>query len=132
MELKGLRQRSASTILIAVIDADKESVAKHHEELSQACRQTDNGPVPRTADEPIVHIIPRRNIETWLAYLDGNVVDETVEYKKSKYQYKGRESDCHSLVDRLAKRCKERTPLKDPPDSLSKACVEFERIRANL
>ena len=132
VQLKALWQRSASTILIVAIDADTGSVAEHHNELLQACLQADNGPVPRTADEPVVHIVPRRNIETWLAYLNGDAVDETVDYKIGRYDYKRRESDCHPLVDRLAECCKERTPLEAPPDSLSSACVEFERIRAHL
>lgn len=132
VQLKECRGRHASTILIVVIDADRESVKKHHDELSQACQQTDNGPAPRTDDEPVVHVIPKRNMETWLAYLDGVSVDETTDYKKGKYLYRGNESACHGLVDVLAARCKNRENLVSPPESLADVCKEFDRIRDRL
>ena len=125
--LKAYRSRRAQTILIAVIDADTGSVAQHQRELDNACQNT----APRQAGEAIVHLIPKHHIETWLAYLDGQSVDETEEYKSS-HQFKGRESECHGLVDILADTCKSNSQLIAPPPSLNEACVEFGRIRTLL
>lgn len=122
--LKAYRSRSAQTILIAVIDADTGSVAQHHRELDNACQGFD----PRFSNEAVVHMIPKYHIETWLAYLDGQAVDEDKKYK-SDYQFKGCESNCHRLVDQLVGKCKSNTPLNSPPASLSDACNEFSRIR---
>ena len=129
-QLTAFRRRvaTAQTVLIAVVDADNESVKKHHDELVQSCQQATSGIAPRGDGEAVVHIIPKRHMETWLAYLDGVDVDETTDYKRG-YSFRKRESDCHGLVDELAKRCKNRISLTNQPDSLSEACNEFDRIR---
>ena len=35
----------------------------------------------RNLNEHIAIVVPRRNVETWLFYLAGNVVDEETDYK---------------------------------------------------
>ena len=130
-ELRAYRSRSASTVLLVVIDADTKSVEAHHAELDAAARS--NGILPRSADESIIHVIPKHHIETWLAYLNGaGNIDETCSYKK-EYGFKNRESEAHRLVDKLTEICKNTKSLEDPPDSLKKTCVEFnKRIRSRL
>jgi len=78
-----------------------------------------------------IHVVPKWHLETWLAYLDGVNVSEDEQYK-SKYAYKRCESDCHSLVDKLATACKNGEELSDLPNSLLHTCNEFERIRSML
>lgn len=125
-ELKAFRSRPASTVLIAVIDADTKSVSQHHRELDTACSNIPS----RQEGEAIVHIIPKHHIETWLAYLDGVEVDEAQNYKQS-HGFKGRESECHRLVDELAGRCKNNVPLSGFPPSLVGACKEFKARLSN-
>jgi hypothetical protein len=36
----------------------------------------------RTEDEAIVHLIPKRNVETWVLCLSGRRVDENTDYSK--------------------------------------------------
>ena len=122
-ELKGFRQRSskAQTLLIAVIDADTGSVEERCRQLEEACEG--KGIEPRGENEAVVHFVPRRHIETWLAYLDGQLVNETDSYKGS-YAFSGRESDAKQLVDRL---CHGDLPGDKPP-SLRQACEEW-RVR---
>lgn len=130
-ELKAYRTRAAKalTVLIVVIDADSGSVEDHRRELDRSARK--NEVEARTSQDKIVHIIPKRNIETWLAFLDLGCVDENKDYK-NEYGFKKRESECHVLIDRLYDACKHHRNLADIPPSLQEACHEFERIRSLL
>ena len=125
-ELRAFRSRPASTVLIVVIDADKKTIQARHDQLNSQATSAD---LPaRQNHEQIVHVIPKRHIETWLAYLNGNDVNETDEYKP-QYQFKNCESDAHPLIDKLADHCRNQTKLIHPPDSLVQVCREYERIR---
>jgi len=130
-QLRAYRSRLAKTILIVVIDADAGSVQAHHQELDDACRGAQPVVAPRQDGEAIVHVIPKWHLETWLAYLDGVNVSEGERYKPM-YAFKRRESDCHSLVDKLATACKNGEELSGLPNSLLLACNEFDRIRNML
>ncbi len=129
-ELIALRARSGKTALVVVIDADKGSVKDHNNELNAAAIK--NNIKPRSDTEPVVHIIPKRHIETWLAWLNSVEMDENTSYKP-KYEYKNCESETHVFIDRLADNCKQNKELENPPDSLKKACKEFNsRLRQLL
>ena len=131
-ELKAYHQRknSATTILIAVIDADKGSVMEHNTELDNAARS--HGATRRASSDSVIHVIPKHHIETWLAYLDGaSPISEDSDYKKD-YAFKDCEAKAHPLAERLAELCKTGKPLPNAPDSLRRACQEFERIRGKL
>lgn len=39
---------------------------------------------PPTPNERIIHLIPKRNIETWVLCLTGEDVDEQSDYKQTK------------------------------------------------
>ncbi|MGL6226683.1 MAG: hypothetical protein ACRC10_08665 [Thermoguttaceae bacterium] len=137
IELKLCRQRNtkASTLLIVVVDADLGLVEEHDRELDEAARKEDIS--PRTSSDKVVHIIPKRNIETWFAFLDPErgseekAIDEEKDYKGRK-NYSNRESDCHSLVDLLCESCKKHQLLPNAPPSLLRACEEFSRIHSLL
>lgn len=79
-----LRRRSENVALIVVIDADTQEVSKRRIQLEEQLRS------PREAHERIVHFIPRRNIETWILCLDGEVVDEVKNHRKD-----------HGIEDRI-------------------------------
>jgi hypothetical protein len=77
----------------------------------------------RNPNERIALLLPRRNIETWIHFLqDGGLVDESTPYRKLQ-----RESECHSVVDRLAAKSEYRLSADVPP-SLRAACSEIRRI----
>lgn len=132
-QLKAYRDRSAKakTILIVVLDADVDTVQVHHNELEAACQQARPAISARQANEAVIHVIPKWHIETRLAYLDDVRVSEDRQYKPD-YAFKGCESSCHPLVDKLAAACKNGQRLTNPPDSLVQACREFDRIRGLL
>lgn len=108
--------------LFVLTDADAHTVAERIETLAKKCREEHVS--WREAEEPIMLIIPRRNIETWLAYLRGQDVDETLVYPKY-----AAEADCRDEVRGLDEMCKRRTLRQPAPPSLETACREFERFR---
>ncbi len=70
--------------------------------------------------------VPKRNIETWIHYLNGEQVNEDATYSKLD-----RERDCKPAVDNLVKLCTARGLAAGTPPSLSKACDEYNmRIRS--
>ena len=80
---------------------------------------------PRVANDPVIMAVPRRNIETWFAYLDGNEVNEASTYPKL-----ARERDCDRHAQRLHAMCHEEQRLVEPsPPSLVEACQEYARLR---
>ena len=76
----------------------------------------------RQPDEKIGNFVPKRNIETWIHYLQGETVDEDTSYPKYD-----KPSACKPLVRTLAKNRTQ--PLaQQAPASLHAACTELQRI----
>ena len=81
-QVQAFRGRStrAGTALIVAIDADTRTVDDRLRQLEHAL---DNDRAARRANEErIVHLVPRRNIETWALCLSGEQVDEVTDYKR--------------------------------------------------
>ncbi len=127
LEAEALRRRHASTILLVIQDADEYSIDQVKSNLEAKLLS------PRGNHEPIAYIIPKWHIQTWIAYLAGENVDEAdKESYKNRYGRISELKHAHSFIDRLADFCRENMQLTLPPDSLISACEEFERIRAAL
>ena len=124
-ELKVYRQRRqrAASALIAMIDADNRDVQDRINEFRAEC---DSLQTAFLADEEAVAIaIPKRNIETWIYYLEGQSVNEQDVYPKL-----GRERDCKPAVDHLVELCQSTGLAADAPQALATACSEYNnRIR---
>lgn len=106
--------------LVAVIDADSHEVADRVRGFETACDE--QGVPPKQPDERVLYVIPKRNIETWLAYLRGELsVDEQTQYPRHEC-----ESLCHPEVDRLAAMCRKGQLGGDPPASLERCCRDFQ------
>ena len=124
-ELRAIRERKGSknAYLIVVIDADRGTTSRRRAQLDAAC---DERRVPRRkASDPVLMIVPRRNIETWLAYLGGATVDEDTKYRGPR-----RERDCDPHANRLYAMCHEAQRLDEgAPPSLQEACEEYGRLR---
>jgi hypothetical protein len=73
-----LRRKSENMALIVVIDADTVEVAMRRSQLEEQLLS------PRKGHERIVHLIPKRNIETWILCLDGEIVDEIESHRKDR------------------------------------------------
>ncbi len=122
-QVHNLRAATASKGLIVAIDADEETVVKRKEQLDEKLKAA--GEAAR-GEEPIAIVVPRRNIETWIWFLDGNKVDESTDYKRTSVR------DNYDMAD--AKRAfadfvvSGRSPFEDCPPSLEDARVELLRI----
>jgi hypothetical protein len=126
-ELANCRRRRRShpgtwLCLIVCMDADTQTVEDRVKSLRKAC--TDAGVPFRGEGEQVCFVVPKRNIETWLAYLRGEPVDEQAEYRKYACP-----SDCQRDVEHLDEMCRQQKLKPVPPPSLSHACEEFKRLQ---
>jgi len=113
------RQHRVGQALVVAIDADRRTVAERVQQVEDAA--THGGLEPRRPDERVAIFVPKRNIETWLAYLDGKEVNEDDAYPRLD-----RERDCRRHVNCLHEMC-QRGALREPaPPSLKAACVEYQ------
>lgn len=80
-EVRAVRSQLTKTkaCLIAMIDADTGSVDDRRQQLGRALKDADEP--PRGPDEPILNLIPRRNVETWVLCLNSHAVDEITNYR---------------------------------------------------
>lgn len=80
-EVKNYRTRCAraKTALIVAIDADTGDVDRRLRQLREALDHS--GADARADGEVIVHLIPKRNVETWILCLSGRQVDEVTDYR---------------------------------------------------
>jgi hypothetical protein len=74
-----VRSSKAKTALVAIIDADTGDVNRRVRQFQDALKQ--DGVGARSNDEAIIHLVPRRNIETWILHLSGENVNEETDYK---------------------------------------------------
>ncbi|HEX8464940.1 MAG TPA: hypothetical protein VF627_10025 [Abditibacterium sp.] len=123
-QVHNLRVATSSKGLIVAIDADEETVATRKSQLEEKLRTA--GEAARGEQEAIAIVVPKRNVETWIWYLEGNAVDETSNYKKSSV------SGNHDMAE--AKRAfadfivSGQVPFEDCPPSLEDARIELLRI----
>ena len=124
-QLQQVRDRHG-TVLIAVIDADTESTEARRRQLQRQC--ADRGIEALRDSDPVLVVVPRRNIETWFHYLNDHEFDETTRYRRLP-----READCEPLADRLYDMCHKQQKLVEPaPASLVEACKEYPRLKRML
>ena len=124
-QLELIRGRRGA-VLIVVIDADTLSTSVRRRQLQQQCAE--RGVEPLRDSDPVLVVVPRRNIETWFHYLNGREFDET-----TRYRHLPREADCEPLADRLYDMCHKQQKLAEPaPASLVEACQEYPRLKRLL
>ncbi|MBF0477137.1 MAG: hypothetical protein HQK59_15205 [Deltaproteobacteria bacterium] len=123
IELKAYRRRrqQAASALIAIIDADLRSVHDRITEFEDECNSM--GMPFRTNDEAVAIFVPKRNIETWIHYLNGEEVNEDYTYPKLD-----KERGCRPAVNNLVGLCKSTGIEPEAPLSLSAACKEYRII----
>jgi hypothetical protein len=82
------RNSRASTSMFIMQDADTRTVQERLNALDEALASVGQPPVSRERD-PIARLIPKRNVETWILYLntrgtDALPIDEEQDYKHTK------------------------------------------------
>lgn len=110
------RQHRVSQALIVLIDADGRN---RFNELSRALRTDEID--DRGTDERIAVFSPSSTIETWLAYLAGQDVNESDSYPGLQKQ-----RDCQQYVDALVQMCDSNSLRVPSPPSLQQACNEYQ------
>ena len=107
--------------LVVMLDADATSVTARQNELEATLAAASL--TGRKADEKIGIFVPKRNIETWICYLEGIPVNEIDDYSSCAASVK----DWTISVARLAATRSQPLPA-DAPSSLQAACAELERV----
>ena len=118
-QLDAIRRRNG--ILVVMIDSDNYSIAERLKQLNDACTQ--KGVSRHKPSGKVVIFVPSRNIETWLAYLDGERVNEADRYPRLE-----RERECRRHVDALKQMCAEGKLRTPAPESLETACREYNNV----
>jgi hypothetical protein len=123
IEVQAHRARShdAHVALIVVVDADQTTVAARTLLLDEALHAA--GHARREAAERIVVLIPKRNVETWVAYLTGVEVDEVSDYKPRPPEA------FRNAAATLSAACAADRQHAPRPASLVVACAELQRLR---
>lgn len=120
-ELKGFRACQAKA-LIVMIDADNHEVSQRKAQLNKACQT--RGITTRSADEAALFLVPMRNIESWLRYLNSQEWNETENFRLA-----ANDGLAKQAARSLHRMCFDRQKLKQPaPASLVDACLEWERF----
>jgi hypothetical protein len=109
-----------STALVVLTDADNLEVAERLRQLANALESS--SAAQRGQRERIGVFIPKRNIETWIYYLQGQEVNEN-----DVYPHLSKPGDCKPVVHHLAQNRRQTLP-EDAPLSLKIACNELSRI----
>lgn len=123
IELRGLRsKRGEKAYLVVMIDGDDKGVANRRASLNAACAE--QRLAAPSGDDQVLVCVPTWNIETWLAYLDGHVVDES----KRDYPRLTRPRDCVRHVQVLADMCSRNTLRSPFPPSLEDTCTQYRQV----
>jgi hypothetical protein len=111
--------------LVVLIDADTGTLAARLNQLASALEEDEQKkPKNRKPNEAIAIFVPKRNIETWIHYLQGETVNEEDAYAR----FEKNEAACKTAVEDLADRCYSQSLPEDAPRSLQAACGELQRL----
>ncbi len=130
-EVKAFRTQNAkaATCLVAHIDADDRTVAERHAQLAESLEKA--GGKPREDGEPIIELVPKRNIETWIYALDdslsGGPLDEDTAYSKFKCSESRCAKAAHAFADHARSNTEPSSAASVP--SLRDGIAEFKRQR---
>ncbi len=119
-EVKAYRSQAnhLSLTLITIIDADRQEVRNVEQRLEE---QLQNANIEnRKAGERIALLVPKRNIETWIVYLQDTPVDEESDYKQHP-KAKNYKRAGITLAEQLGQQ-----PRADCPQSLQMAWDELK------
>lgn len=88
IQVQKCRSRHAQSGLFVMLDADREPVSRHLDELDKALTAQNQPGIDATLDS-IARLIPKWSIETWILYLSSEgaiqpAVTEDVPYKNAK------------------------------------------------
>ena len=115
------RSKRVAVALISVIDADAMTVGERRNQIDDELESA--GCPPRTDDEPIAFLIPKRNIEAWIRFLLDGEADEERDYKRQVASGEPRKAG-----SQFPDACRSSSKLLA---SLRVGCAEFKRAVAS-
>ena len=119
---------NTSALLIVIVDADKRTTDERRKQLADSLSAA--GKPPRTDGEPIVVLIPKRHVETWIHALLNELVDEDTDYTKAPYNSPTRE-DIRSAAETLYAWTRPNAKVgPTSPSSLTDSIPEWRKIPA--
>lgn len=123
-EVKAYRQNKnrVSIALVVLIDADTGGLHERFNQLAQAL--SEDSQKNRQSDEAIAIFVPKRNMETWIHYLQGEPVYEEDTYSK----FLKNEAFCQPYIEILADQCRSQNLPENAPESLQTACGELQEL----
>ncbi|TWH51339.1 hypothetical protein [Dulcicalothrix desertica] len=123
-EVKAYRQNRnrVSIGLVMIIDADTSIPQERLDWLARALAL--DFQESRQPDEAIAIFVPKRNIETWIYWLQGETVNEEDPYSK----FPNAEASCKPDVENLAEQCRSQNLPALARESLQLACGELQRL----
>jgi hypothetical protein len=127
-EFRDFPRRNSKTngcILIGMIDADKKTIYEKRRLISEEIGNTQGQNI-----DGVSLFVVKRNIETWIHFLNGNRINEDDDYK-DPYRDMTRNRE---KITEFASSCRQQQPSAREalPPSLAAACAEFEKIRVRL
>jgi hypothetical protein len=124
LEVRAYRQNRnrVSVGLVVLIDADTEMPGNRFKQLNFLLREQFQS--VRQENEAIAIFTPKRNIETWIHYLQGEPVNEEETYAK----FHNNEATCKPYVENLVLQCHSGNLPETAPQSLQIACPELQRL----
>lgn len=124
VEVKAYRQNRnrVSVGLVVIIDADTSTPQERLDWLARTLAL--DSQESRLSDEAIAIFVPKRNIETWIHWLQGETVNEEDVYPK----FPNAEADCKPYVENLVEQCRSQNLSEQAPESLQLACSELQRL----
>jgi len=120
---RSLLRKRADALLIVILDADMETTQHRWLQLSDALKSASLN--RRRDDEPIVVLIPKRHVETWIRALLGDRVDEVTDYTQptpTAKEIKDSASELYSWARPSA------APGPASPPSLTASLPEWRKI----
>ena len=118
-ELAACRWPHVASSLLVLTDGDAVGVEERLRRLDEACKR--RGVAVRSPADSVAVFVPTWNIETWMAYLDGETVDED----RKDYPRLPRPRECRRHVGVLTDMCRQGSLRQPAPESLEAACDEY-------
>ena len=117
-----IHKASRNAVLIVHIDADTEPVNRRLESLAQALQES--GQSPRSDEEQIVILVPKRHTETWLHGLCGVSVTEEQDCKRELRDHDQRLNEAAASLFELT-----RPNAGEPPPHLPALRLAVRELR---
>lgn len=110
---RSMHGQGRNICLMIMIDADRFSPEERKSQLQQN--------IQRESNEPVGIFVPKRNIQSWMAWIDGNYTNEDTDHKNA-YQKKSP----NSLYGKKLRAICIKPNSKELPPSVQDACREWE------